>query len=67
MPPAQRIWPCCPSVPDWVLDEWNKRYRCVGLAPRRPNGTFDVELLRPGEWIVEPGLVYASAEGSLPT
>ncbi|WDZ79930.1 hypothetical protein PWG15_31390 (plasmid) [Ensifer adhaerens] len=35
-------------------------YRFVGVAPRLPSGGFDVLSLRSGEWIVEPGLVYAA-------
>ncbi|KRD63727.1 MULTISPECIES: hypothetical protein [Sinorhizobium/Ensifer group] len=35
-------------------------YRFVGVAPRLAGGGFDVLSLRSGEWIVEPGLVYAA-------
>ena len=43
-----------------VVDPLGRRYRFAGLAPRLRDGQFDVALLRPGEWIVEPGLVYMS-------
>jgi hypothetical protein len=43
-----------------VVDPLGRRYRFAGLAPRLRDGQFDVASLRPGEWIVEPGLVYMS-------
>lgn len=49
-------------IPGWIQDYWGRRYRYIGVVPRRTNGAFNVGLLRPGEWIVEPGLVYASAD-----
>ena len=45
-----------------VQDQFGKRYRFAGLVPRRPDGTFNVKMLQPGEWIVEPGFVYASED-----
>jgi hypothetical protein len=30
----------------------------AGIAPRFRSGRYDIESLRPGEWIVEPGLIY---------
>ncbi|MBI1220938.1 MAG: hypothetical protein GC186_20665 [Rhodobacteraceae bacterium] len=50
-------------VSGWIRDHWGKRYRYAGLAPRCTNGAFDVKLLLPGEWIVQPGLIYAAADG----
>jgi hypothetical protein len=49
----------CP-IPGAVRDQTGHRYSYDGLAPRDSGGRFDVESLRPGEWIVEPGLVYVS-------
>ena len=43
---------------DMVVDPFGRRYRYVGVAPRRRDGTYDLEALRSGEWIVEPGLIY---------
>jgi hypothetical protein len=41
-----------------VVDCFGRRYSYVGVAPRRRSGQYDVESLHPGEWIIEPGLVY---------
>lgn len=45
-----------------VIDQDGKRYRFTGVMPRARNGRFAVENLRPGEWIVQPGLIYALEE-----
>ena len=47
-------------IADTVVDASGSRYRYVGVATRDANGRFDVEALRAGEWIVQPGLVYAA-------
>ena len=47
-------------VLEFAIDEVGKRYRFVGVAPRLPGGRYDVLALKQGEWIVEPGLVYAA-------
>jgi len=52
-------------IADTVVDASGLRYRFVGVAPRDRSGRFDVEALRTGEWIVQPGLVYA-ADGKAP-
>jgi len=44
-----------------ILDYFGRRFVYQGIAPRRRDGKYDVKLLRPGEWIVEPGLVYSIA------
>lgn len=44
-----------------VIDRNGARYHFAGVAPRGRDGRFDVESLRSGEWIVEPGLVYLVA------
>lgn len=41
-----------------VLDYFGRRFVYDGVAPRRPNGRFDIDALKPGEGLVEPGLVY---------
>jgi hypothetical protein len=35
-----------------------KLYIYAGVAPRRWNGQFKGDALKPGEYIVRPGLVY---------
>jgi hypothetical protein len=45
-------------IPAAVVDYFGRRYSYAGVAPRRRGGQYDVEALGPGEWIVEPGLVY---------
>jgi hypothetical protein len=50
------------AIPSQVVDEDGRRYIFEGVAARRPNGRFDVRTLRPGEWIVRPGLVYREIE-----
>ena len=46
------------AIPSRVIDEDGQHYVFEGVAARRPSGRFDVRTLRPGEWIVRPGLVY---------
>lgn len=45
-----------------VQDSTGTCYRYVGLAARLPDGRYDVQSLSPGEWIVEPGLIYKSED-----
>jgi len=45
-------------IPARVVGEDGQRYAFEGVAARRPSGRYDVRTLRPGEWIVRPGLVY---------
>jgi hypothetical protein len=52
-------------IADTVVDTSGLRYHFVGVAPRDRSGRFDVEALRAGEWIVQPGLVYA-VDGQAP-
>jgi hypothetical protein len=42
-----------------AVDADGLRYRFVGIAQRDINGRYDVFSLERGEWIVEPGLIYA--------
>jgi hypothetical protein len=53
-------------IADTVVDASGSRYRYVGVATRDADGRFNVEALRAGEWIVQPGLVYA-VEGKTPS
>jgi hypothetical protein len=52
-------------IADSVTDRTGHRYVYRGLAPRRPDGSLDIEALQGGEWIVAPGLLYAG-EPDLP-
>ena len=49
-------------IAETVVDASGRRYRYVGVAQRAADGRFDVGALRTGEWIVQPGLVYAMKE-----
>ena len=49
-------------VPGTVVDRSGHSYRYAGLAPRCLDGRLDVMSLQPGEWIVEPGLLYVSED-----
>jgi hypothetical protein len=46
-------------VREQVRDGQGSLYRFVGLASRDAFGRLDVAALEPGEWIVEPDLIYA--------
>jgi hypothetical protein len=46
-------------VRELVRDSQGCLYRFVGLASRDAFGRLDVAALGPGEWIVEPDLIYA--------
>ena len=50
-----------------AVDPCGRRYHYAGLAPRLRDGRFDVAALRPGEWLVEPGLVYSSDADDSPS
>jgi hypothetical protein len=41
-----------------IVDAMGRHYDYAGLAPRRPDGTLDADALRPGEFILSPGLLY---------
>ncbi|HEY1382035.1 MAG TPA: hypothetical protein VGF43_00390 [Dongiaceae bacterium] len=49
-------------IPGEVIGEDGQHYVFEGVAMRRPSGRFDVRTLRPGEWIVQPGLVYRQVD-----
>ncbi len=46
------------AVSSGVTDESGRRYVFAGIIPRSSHGHYEVDLLGPHEWIVEPGLVY---------
>jgi hypothetical protein len=50
------------AIPSRVIDEDGQHYVFEGVATRRRSGRFDVRTLRPGEWIMRPGLVYRQIE-----
>ena len=43
-----------------VIDAYGQHYAYAGIAPRLRSGSYDVEALKQGEWLVEPGLVYVA-------
>jgi hypothetical protein len=45
-----------------VIDEFGRVYAYLGVAPRRRDGSFDVDALGPGEFVVPPGLLYLCEE-----
>ena len=49
-------------IRETVTDASGALYRYVGVARRDASRRFDVETLREGEWIVQPGLVYHMEE-----
>ncbi len=42
-----------------IVDGFGRLYKYAGLAPRRWDGELDGAALRPGEFILLPGLVYS--------
>jgi hypothetical protein len=45
-------------IAESIVNEHGQRFVYAGVAPRRWNGQFDLDALRPGEFIAQPGLVY---------
>lgn len=45
-------------IAEEILDEWGRAYVYCGLAPKLASGAINLKLIRTGEWIVEPGLLY---------
>lgn len=43
---------------EFVRDEFGRLFAYSGVAPRRSDGQFDQDALKPGEFIVPPGLIY---------
>jgi len=46
-------------IAERVVDLFNRRYSFVGVIGRRRDGQYDVDALKPGQFVVEPGLVYS--------
>ena len=46
------------EIPATVVDGCGRQYGYAGIAPRKWNGQLDVDALRPGEFILMPGLIY---------
>ncbi len=46
------------DIPASVVDEFGRSYVFAGIAPRRWNGSLDVDALRTCEFILMPGVVY---------
>jgi hypothetical protein len=46
------------SVSSAVIDKSGRRYVYSGVISRDCHGRHEGELLGPGEWIIEPGIVY---------
>ena len=58
-------------IAERVVDLFNRRFVFVGVISRRRDGQYDVDALKPGQFVVEPGLVYSleapgRGEGRLP-
>jgi hypothetical protein len=49
-------------IVETVTDQRGRRFTYDGIAPRRRNGELDLQALRPGEWVLRPGLVYRLVE-----
>jgi hypothetical protein len=49
------------DIRESVVDVFGRRFLYAGVAPRKWDGVFDVEALKAGEFIVQPGLVYRLA------
>jgi hypothetical protein len=49
------------EIAELVVDELGRRFVYAGVAPRKQNGTFDVDALAAGEFILLPGLIYRCA------
>jgi hypothetical protein len=45
-------------VRERVTDNRGNVYQYAGLVRRDPDGRLDVSALNPGEWILEPNLIY---------
>jgi hypothetical protein len=45
-------------IAERVIDLFDRRFVFVGIIGRRRDGHYDVDALKPGQFVVEPGLVY---------
>jgi hypothetical protein len=46
------------EIAEAVIDAFGRRFVYAGIALRQSNGRFDDRALGPGEFILQPGLVY---------
>lgn len=53
-------------IAEHIVDQWGRRYVYCGLVPRLASGAFNLKLMKAGEWIVEPGLLYRRDDGKIP-
>ena len=45
-------------IAERVVDQFDRRFTFAGIIGRRRDGQYDVNALKPGQFVVEPGLVY---------
>ena len=45
-------------IAERVVDQFDRRFTFAGVIGRRRDGQYDVDALKPGQFVVEPGLVY---------
>jgi hypothetical protein len=50
-------------IAERVVDQFGRPFAYVGVARRRRDGQFDVASLKPGEFVVEPGITYRLESG----
>ena len=50
-------------IAERVVDQFNRRFTYLGVIGRRRDGQYDVNALKPGQFVVEPGLVYGLETG----
>ena len=51
-------------IAERVVDQFNRRFTFAGIIGRRRDGQYDVDALKPGQFVVEPGLVYGLDTGN---
>jgi hypothetical protein len=51
-------------IAERVVDRFNRHFTYVGVIGRRRDGQYDVDALKPGQFVVEPGLVYGLDTGN---
>ena len=49
-------------ISESITDCFGRSYIYAGAAPRRRDGRYDIDVLKPGEFLLEPGLVYRLGE-----
>lgn len=45
-------------IAETVIDLFGRHFAFTGVARRKCDGSYDLDSLRPGEFIAEPGLIY---------